>query len=88
MTRAAAPQDTVKGAVDLERRQQIRVSVRTRGTVKLLDLRIWIEEGGAWIPTGRGFALEPKEWTQLKRVLETLHREKDGRGAVDATPRP
>jgi Transcriptional Coactivator p15 (PC4) len=83
----AAAQDVVIGAVErTKRREEIRVSVRHGQHGKVLDLRIWIEDpiSGKMIPTPRGMALNPSEWTQLKAVLGKL--KKGGQAGVDKTP--
>jgi hypothetical protein len=73
-----AVQDHLAGIVARQRQEQIRVNVRHAGGQRILDMRVFIEDDlGRWIPTGRGVALKPSEYQQLREVLDSL---KDKRG--------
>jgi Transcriptional Coactivator p15 (PC4) len=74
-----AAQDTVIGAVVRQRREELRVSVRQSNGVKWLDIRVYYEaDDGVMRPSQRGVSLSPKEYTELRKVLEKLRREKAG----------
>ena len=78
----AVVHDQLLGIVSRITREEIRVSVRTVGTVKWLDLRIWYQsDTGEMKPSQRGMSLSPKEWAQLKQSLARL---KAQHGGVDA----
>ena len=87
--RAVAVQDELLGAVDRVRQEQVRVSIRKFQGKRVLDLRIWVQDDlGKWIPTGRGVALGPEDWKELRTILGKLHREKEGRSEGAASDRP
>jgi hypothetical protein len=74
-----AVQDTVIGTVVRQRREELRVAVRQSNGVKWLDIRVYYEaEDGVMRPSQRGVSLSPKEYTELRQVLQKLRREKDG----------
>jgi Transcriptional Coactivator p15 (PC4) len=84
----AAAQDRLVGSVSRSRREELRVSVRQANGVKWLDIRVYYEsESGTMLPSPRGVSLSPNEWTQLRDILQRLHREKGG-APVPETPRP
>jgi hypothetical protein len=73
-----AVKDQLAGLVARQRQEQIRVNVRRAGGQRILDIRVFVEDDlGRWIPTGRGVALKPAEYQQLREVLDSL---KDKRG--------
>jgi hypothetical protein len=86
--RAAAAQDELLGAVDRVRQEQVRVSVRRFQGKRVLDLRIWVQDDlGKWIPTGRGVALGPEDWKELRTILGKLHKEGRSEAATSDRPR-
>jgi hypothetical protein len=74
-----AVQDHLAGLVARQRQEQIRVNVRHAGGQRILDIRVFVENDlGQWIPTGRGVALKPAEYQQLRKVLDSLKDQKGG----------
>jgi hypothetical protein len=79
------PHDTVIGAFQRQRVEQVRVSVRKINGVKVLDMRVYYQdEGGAWKPSPRGFTLTRQEWPKLRDCLVKLSKAlKDERGGAN-----
>jgi|SRR5215475_10356622 len=86
---SAAGGDVLVGAVVRQRKEEIRATIRTVGTTRWLDLRIFFEdETGTMRPSQRGLSLSPSEWSQLKEILQRLKSERDGRPSVSAPGQP